>query len=469
MNTVATTSQTGRPAKPHKPVICIFGLGYVGLTMSVIFAESGYHVIGVEPRKRGIGQLLKGQPYFHEKGLKELLKKHLGKRLTIYKEPDHVSADVYVVAVGTPVSNDTKSPDLGFVKTVAQSIGKIIKRGDLVILRSTVPVGTSRNLLIPIIEKSSGLTVGEDFYVAFTPERVVEGNALKELRLIPQIIGGFDQTSLTKTTELFKPVVSKIIPVSTLESAELVKLFNNTFRDVLFGFANELALICDGFNIDPAEVVRAANEDYLRSHIPSPSPGVGGYCLTKDPFILLYSTRNHPHHPDIVFHGRKVNEKMTRHVADRLLNFLSAIGRPPRQARIGILGFAFKGHPETADIRFSPTMEVVDFLRRHRIQLIGHDPIVASSIIRAHGVRPVKNVADAFDGTDGVVIMTNHLRYRNADLLKFAEKMRRPGIFFDPWHLFAPHKVLQHEGLHYSNLGFSTHINSANNHFVKSK
>ena len=458
------------PARPiRKPVVCIFGLGYVGLTMSAVFAESGYTVIGVEPRKRGVKQLLKGQPYFHEKGLKELLKKHLNKRLKIYRTPDRVKADVYVVAVGTPVTDHKKSPDLSYVKTVAESISRLIQKGNLVILRSTVPVGTTRDLFIPIVEKFSGLKAGRDFSVAFTPERVVEGNAIEELRRIPQIIGGFDPLSTLKAVELFKPVVSKVISVSTLESAELVKLFNNTFRDVLFGFANELALICDGFNIDPAEVVKAANEDYARSLIPSPSPGVGGYCLTKDPFILLYSTRNHEHHPHIVFHGRKVNEKMTRHVADRVLHFLRSQGRRAQGAKVGILGFAFKGHPETADIRFSPTLEVVAYLKRAGIQLVGHDPMVHPSIIRAQGVRPVKRVADVFHGTDCVILMTNHLRYRDPELLKYTHQMRKPGLFFDPWHLFAPHKIMEQDQMHYSNLGFSTHINGANNHFVRTK
>lgn len=447
-----------------KPVICIFGLGYIGLTMGATLADAGYEVLGIEPRIRGLDSLRKGKPYFFEPGLDELVGKHFKKRLKFYESPDSVKADVYVVAVGTPVDDKKKVPNLEFVRTVAESIGKLIKKGDLAILRSTVPVGTTRQLFIPTVEKISGLKAGQDFSVAFTPERVVEGNALEEMKRIPQIVGGVDQESVRKASEIFRNVGPKIVPVSSLEAAELVKLFNNTFRDVMFGFANEVALICDGFNLDPAEVVAAANEDYGRSQIPKPSPGVGGYCLTKDPFILLHSTKDHEHHPDIVFHSRRVNEKMQKHVADRAIKFLSkTVKRPLSSCKLGILGFAFKGHPETADTRFSSTFDVVKYLAKKKIPMVGHDPLVDAKIIQQSGVKPVKEIREAFQGVDGVIIMTNHLKYRDTALLEYADTMNKPGLFFDPWHIFKPGQILTRPGLHYGNLGFSSFLNEGRN------
>lgn len=455
----------GAPDKStKKPVICIFGLGYIGLTMGATLAEAGYDVLGIEPRMRGLDALRKGKPYFFEPGLDELVGKHFRKKLKFFESPDGVKADVYVVAVGTPVDDKKKAPQLHYVQTVAESIGKLIKKGDLAILRSTVPVGTTRKLFIPVVEKTSGLKAGRDFSVAFTPERVVEGNALEEMKRIPQIVGGVDEESVRKAADIFRNVGPKVVPVSSLEAAELVKLFNNTFRDVMFGFANEVALICDGFNIDPAEVVAAANEDYGRSQIPKPSPGVGGYCLTKDPFILLHSTKSHAHHPDIVFHSRRVNEKMQKHVADRAITFLSkTVKRPLSSCKLGILGFAFKGHPETADTRFSPTFDVIGYLAKKKIQLVGHDPLVDAKVIQQSGVKPVGNIREAFQDMDGVILMTNHLKYRELALLDYAEEMRKPALFFDPWHIFKPQQILTRPGLHYGNLGFSSFLNEGRN------
>ncbi|MBI4062718.1 MAG: nucleotide sugar dehydrogenase [Elusimicrobia bacterium] len=442
----------------EKPKVAIFGLGYVGLTMGTVLADLGFTVLGVEPRKRNVRNLRKGIAPIHEKGLTEMLKKHINRRFKVFDGPREARADIYVVAVGTPVDSADKVPNLEYIESAAESIGRLIRQGNLALLRSTVPVGTTRDVFIPIVERVSGLKAGRDFSVVFAPERTSEGSALTELRFLPQIIGGVDDASVTKAARFFRFMTPQIIPVSSLEAAELVKLFNNCYRDVIFGFANEVALICDGFNLDPVEIIGASNKDYPRSSMPYPSPGVGGYCLTKDPFILLHSAKEIAFKPYIVFHGRRVNSLMPSHAVTKVKRFLTKIARkPPSQATVGILGFAYKGHPETADIRFSPTMDVTALLGQAGIKkIIGHDPIVDPAEIRRLGIQYSRNVAGCFKGADAVIVMTNHASYRNRSLLNHLFLMNKPGLFFDPWQMHARQEIMRRPGLHYSNLGFDS-------------
>lgn len=441
-----------------KPEIAIYGLGYVGLTLGVVLADSGYQVYGIEPRRRNVKFLRKGKPPIFEAGLEEALGKHFNRSFKFFEKPDKVRADVYVVSVGTPVEGANKTPDLVYVRQVAESIGRQIRPGNLVLLRSTVPVGLTRNFFIPLVEKISKLKAGGDFSVVFAPERTVEGSALAELRSLPQVIGGIDQTSVEKAAQIFESFAPKVIRVSSLESAEMVKLLNNTYRDVIFGFANETALVCDGFNLDPHEIIEAASDGYPRGRIPKPSPGVGGYCLTKDPFILLHSTRSIGFKPQLVFHGRKINESMTGHVVSKILRFLKI--KKMRRATVGVLGFAYKGDPETADIRFSPTLDVINHLKRAGMTVLGHDPVIGTAAMRQMGAKPA-NLVEIFKKSDCVLIMNNHRKYRDASLLEHLTLMNKPGLFFDPWQLHLRKDILKEPGISYSNLGYDSWENHA--------
>jgi len=435
--------------------IGIFGLGYVGVTLGVVLADHGFEVFGIEPRKKSIDHLKNGHCDIHEKGLPELLRKHANKNFKFFEDPENIRAKTYIVAVGTPVG-PTKVPSLEYIRAVAESLGRILEPGNLIILRSTVPVGTTRNLFIPLVEKTSHLQAGKDFSVVFAPERTAEGSAITEIGEIPQIIGGYDRKSVRKAERIFKEVAPQIIPVSSLEVAELVKLFNNTYRDVIFGFANEAALICDGFNVDPVEVISAANKNYKRGDIPYPSPGVGGYCLTKDPYILLHCTRGSRYHPDIVFHGRKANDTMPVHVAGKITHFLKGKKKAFRKCKVFILGVAFKGHPETTDIRYSSSVDVANILRKKGINLSAHDPVVSKEKIRSTGMQPTKNLVDGFKNADCVIIMTNHRAYRRKNILSFLIKMSKPALFYDPWQLHNSKTVLEVTGIAYSNLGYDS-------------
>lgn len=433
--------------------VCVIGMGYVGLTLALTFSDLGFKVVGIEKREKAVNGLNSGKPHFYEAGLEEILRRELGKGFKFFTDLDRSLGDIYIVAVGTPVDFG-KKPDFTSLEIISQKIGKVLKKGDLIILRSTVSPGTTRNFVIPILEKESGLAAGDDFYVSFAPERTIEGRALEELRTLPQVIGGINSESALYAADLFRTLVPQIIMVHSLEAAEMVKLANNLCRDVNFAFANELALICDKFNLDATEVINAANFGYPRDRIALPSPGVGGYCLTKDPYILADAAEKNGYTPKLLTLAREINEYMPHYVAGQVEKFLNIHNKKISEAKFYIMGFAFKGKPDTSDIRFSPAVNVLDILKNKGAKILhGHDPVVPKEIVAELGVA-FSNIDDGFRDADCVLIMNNHPFFSSLDILALLEKAKKPVLFFDSWKLFPSEKISKAEGVKYSNLGF---------------
>ncbi len=428
----------------------VVGLGFVGLTLAVSLSEAGYRVHGIEADADVARRITGGQAHFFEVGLDPLLKHQLGNRRFSVHSALPAGLDIYVVAVGTPIGPNGR-PILTHVQNASRAIGKRLKRGDLVVLRSTVPVGTTRREVAPILEEESGLTCGKDFQLAFAPERTVEGNALKELRSLPQIIGGFDGRSTEVAAQFFGRLASNIVRVESLEAAEMVKLVNNTFRDVSFAFANELAIICDHWNLDAVKIIESANRGYPRNPIPLPSPGVGGFCLTKDPVIYTWAGRDKGYEPRLPINGRDINELMVRRVADKVLYFFQEHGRALKDGKVFIIGFAFKGQPETSDVRHSTTVDLLTHLAGKGLSVDAYDPVVPLEDLESLGVRSV-SLEDGFNGADAVLVMNNHRSYSNLDLFSLLPTTRRPALFFDGWHLFDRVDVERIEGITYAGL-----------------
>lgn len=437
--------------------ICVIGMGYVGLTLALAFSDLGFKVVGVENREKVLSQLRQGRAHFYEAGLEEILHRELGKGFRFVIDLEETESDIFIVAVGTPIDFG-KKPDFSVLEEIIQKIGKVLKRGDLVILRSTVSPGTTRNFVIPILEQVSHLKAGTDFNVSFAPERTIEGRALEELRTLPQIIGGLTEECSLFTANVFRPMAPQIVMVNSLEASEMVKLANNLCRDVNFAFANELVLICDKFNIDTHEVINAANFGYPRDHIALPSPGVGGYCLTKDPYILTEAAEKNGYLPHLLTIARNINEYMPHYVVGQVEKFLSAHNKKIDETKFYILGFAFKGKPDTSDVRFSPAVDVLNILKSKGAKNIyGHDPVVPKEIIAELGVN-FSDVENGFQDADCVLIMNNHPVFSSLDILALLEKTRKPVLLFDSWKLFSPEKILKIEGVKYSNLGFDNFI-----------
>lgn len=434
----------------NKPV-CVVGLGFVGLTLAVILAEVGYKVIGFDIKKDIVDAINKGEPPFYESGLAPLLQFHISKE--DFKATSTLKSgisDIYMICVGTPMGANDK-PDLVHIKSVAKTIGKVLKRRDLVILRSTIPVGTSRSLVLPILENESGLKGGEDFYFAFAPERTVEGKALEELRILPQVIGGYNKRSLDLAANFFSNLNQTIVRVSSLEAAEMVKLVNNSFRDLTFAFANELALICNKWGLDAVNVISAANEGYSRNHIPVPSPGVGGVCLKKDPHIYISSAQDVGLKAELPRMSRKINESMLMFVFRKIESFINT-HKSNNVAKVFLVGFAFKGEPETSDLRDSTTVDLSKLMKINTTwELFGYDPTVRKDEIERLKIKGC-GLREGFRDADCVLIMNNHRSYRDLDILGLLELMNKPALLFDAWHLFPHEEIEKIEGIVYRGL-----------------
>ena len=337
--------------------VLIFGMGYVGLTLGATISNLGFNVLGYDKNKSVIKNLKKGVPPFFEKGLKKYIDPSINYNLTFIDKIKKNIASIYICAVGTPVNNKTKKVNINSIVQVSQQISKILKKDDLVVMRSTMPIGTTRNIVIPILEKKTKLKAGKDFHIVSAPERTAEGKAMQELRENPQIIGSINQTSFQKASELFSTFTKSIISLPTLESAEFSKLLDNTFRDSIFAYINQMIPLTEKFNIDLCEVVDAVNHGYPRNNIPKPSPGVGGPCLVKDPYLLVYFEKLKIN--NILLSGsRKVNENTTKYLYSKLNYFLKN-WKNFNNSKIFIVGLAFKGNPETSDLRDSTSIDLI--------------------------------------------------------------------------------------------------------------
>ncbi len=410
--------------------IGVVGLGYVGLTLGLTLADLGFKVRGYDTNAIVADAIRRKKPHFYEAGLDVLLNDNLGKNFKVVNDfQGENGCDAYFVAVGTPLDNNQK-PSLHYIESAAQNLGIVLKRGDVVILRSTVPLGTTRGVVTPILERVSGMRAGEDFLVAFAPERTIEGKALEELRRLPQIIGGINRVSSDLVQNIFSVLTNSTVLVDTLEEAEMVKLVNNTYRDVTFAFANEVSLVAQKWGINTKRVIDAANYGYERAHVPMPSPGVGGYCLEKDPFIFIDSARAKGYDPKLFRDAREVSDMMIDSVSGQVISFL----RTKKNPKILILGFAFKGRPVTSDVRGSMTLRLVAHLKEAKIKNIyGFDPAVRKEDMVRCGVVHVMDLAKGFKNADAVVVMNNNSEFEAIEMRAFLQKARKPTLVFDTW------------------------------------
>ena len=435
--------------------IMIYGMGYIGLTLAVVLSNTGLYVIGADKDKSIIKNLQKGKPQFFESGLDSLLNSTIQENsIQFTSDIYNTKADIYIVCVGTPFDKVNGIADLSQLQEVSQDIANKIKKNDLIILRSTVPVGTTRNKVMPILQ-SNGYKAGEDFYISFAPERTVEGIAIEELRTLPQIIGGFDKRSIELTTKLFNKITKTIIDVESLEEAELVKLINNSNRDLSFAFANEVAYICEKYNINAFKLIDSANDGYIRNPISKPSPGVGGPCLSKDPFLFSLSPSEFNEGAILGNASRKINLFGAEYVYNKIEKFCKKTGKKIDLVKILIIGLAFKGVPETSDIRDSVAVDLINLFPKKN-NIFVKDFIVDKQQIEQIGCNYVDNIYDGFKGADIILIMNNHYKnnkFNTFEALKFANK---PFLFFDGWNIFNQDELEKNVDCFYSSMGYMT-------------
>ena len=336
--------------------------------------------------------------------------------------------------MGTPLDANHK-PILEYIVSACNEISFKLKKGQTIILRSTVPVGTTRNIIIPILEKNSGLKAGSDFEVVFAPERTAEGIALSELLKNPQIIGSLTSKGIETATKLFSKMTKTILPVSNIETAEMMKLIDNSYRDVHFAYSNEIALICEMLKIDARECIEKANFEYPRNQIPMPSPGVGGPCLSKDPHILVHVANNFGYNPKLISHSRWINENVPSFLSSKIIKKLENLNKKIETTKIFIVGFAFKGNPETDDIRESSTLVLLNELKKKYSNIFGYDPVVSKKQIENLGISYM-GFEDGFVNSDCIIFMNNNKSYSKYDIKQLMKKTNKPCVFVDTWSMF---------------------------------
>jgi UDP-N-acetyl-D-mannosaminuronic acid dehydrogenase len=401
--------------------IALFGLGHIGLPTAALFAKSGFKVDGVDINSDMVDAVNDGRSPIMEPGLDDLVKEVVTSNMLTATENGlnaAESANVMIVVVPTPVDSNNCS-DLFAVISACETISKGLNEGDLVIIESTIPPHTCEDVVMPILEKS-GLKASQDFGLAYTPERALPNNTLYEMTHNARVIGGINLESAQKAAYLYEKITQgKVVTVKNLVTAEMVKLMENTYRDTNIALANELAVICESLGIDAIDAIGAANF-HPRVNIHTPGPGVGGHCLSIDPYFIVEMAERHGKPADIIKTSRRINENMPQHVAHLIEKSLKETGKSLEKSKIGLLGVAYKGN--VADARETPVKPLIQILNDNNAVVWANDPHVPSDIIRSMGAEPV-SMEDALN-CDCVVLMTDHEEYR-----QITPKMIKKSVF----------------------------------------
>jgi UDP-N-acetyl-D-mannosaminuronic acid dehydrogenase len=436
--------------------VAVYGMGHVGVTLAVTLANFGHNVAGIELDASVMEELNAGRSRIHEPGLADMLAvvRRAG-RFAVRPAPDGQAHGVHIVAVGSPVDAEGVADETALM-SVAASVATVLKRGDLVMLRSTVPVGFTRRRFIPRLEQLSGLRAGDEFHVAFAPERTVEGKALVELRTLPQVVGGLGEACVERAASFWATVTPSVVRADSLEAAEIIKVANNTYRDLCFAFANELALLSDVYNLNAARVIRAANDGYPRNPIPLPSPGVGGYCLTKDPLLYGQPHGDGGFRPVLGSRGRAVNEKARDYPVDILGRWARSRGRSMRDLRVLLVGMAFKGVPETADMRQSTALDNARALQGLVGEVRVWDAIVKPAALENLGFTFAAQVAEEMARADAILLLNNHPVHPTLGLTRALAENPRERLVFDGWNQLDSREIEQIPGAAYATMGYMT-------------
>lgn len=426
--------------------VCIVGLGYVGLTLAVALAEVGFSVVGIERDKKVIDTIRSGSAQFSEKGLDPRLAKVIeaGQLRATDDWNDCRRSNVYIVTVGTPLNREGKT-DLGSINAVAKQIGQCLKDEDLVILRSTVRIGVSREIVKSILD-----TTGKRYDLAFCPERTIEGRAMEELRSLPQIVGGTDQRSTIRAAQFFAHLTPTTIRVRSLETAEMIKLLNNTQRDLMFAFANEIAVVCDAIGVSASEVIRAGNMGYSRASMPLPGP-VGGPCLEKDPYILAESVAHLGDGAQLALLGRHTNEELPGYAIKQVCEMY----RKGRLDKLAIFGLAFKGRPETSDLRGTLARRLIAELRKQfpDIAISGYDPALIGRSSDELDIEMFDEPLAAAANADAIIFQNNNASFENLDMTAISGQLLNGAIIYDLWSQFDPEILSLRNDVQYVALG----------------
>lgn len=402
--------------------VAIIGLGYVGLPLATAFAKASFRVTGVDVNRSRVDAVNAGQSYIPDVTDDDLAPHVRSGHLAATSDYEVLSeVDAVFICVPTPYDAQ-RAPDLSYIEAASESIRPRLKPSQLIVLQSTTYPGTTEEIVQPILEQS-GLKAGEDFYLAFSPERIDPGNKQWSAYNTPKVVGGLTPECARLATELLRQMGAPVYPVSSTRAAELTKLLENTFRAVNIALVNELALLAERMEIDFWEVVEAARTKPFGFMPFYPGPGVGGHCIPIDPYYLSWKAREYDYYAEFIELAGEVNQAMPYHVVDLVSQALSLRGKPLRDARVLVLGVAFK--PDIDDARNSPAERVIELLLRRGAVVSYHDPYVPRFKVGDDVFHREAIMLESVELTEGeiatadcVVIVTNH---RNLDYAQVVE------------------------------------------------
>lgn len=425
--------------------VCVFALGRTGLPLSLVCADSGFDVIGIDINEELVQQIKSGDLPFYEPGMKELLEKHLHNKFipTTKITEDVKNSDYYVIAIGTKFN---RYPERGSLTNLYKVVNKIIDIGvknKTLIFRVTLPIGTTDKIKERIEKK--GLKEGKDFFLAFVPERLMEGKAIKEEKNLPKVIGCYNDKSFEKVKKFFEKIGGEIVRVSSPKIAEAVKLVDNSWRNMRFAFANEIAFLSDVNRINAMDVLKAANKGYERNQIPLPGP-VSGYCLGKDPYLLEMSFDK------VIVRGFNSVWFYARRANDWLCN---KIVEEAKGKNVLVAGLTFK--QDIDDFRNSHSIDIIELLLTEDFNILVTDPYLDKTPytrLPNHIDKNVKkmNFKDAIKNADTIIFATAHKEYRELNLKDFEKNVKKDVKILDLWNIYLG-KLEKSKNIDYRGLG----------------
>lgn len=410
--TLSTSDRLKNAIQEKTAKVGVMGLGYVGLPLIRAFIEAGFETLGFDVDKRKIDQLMAGQSYIAHLDSKWIRKQIESERFTPTSDMSRLAeADAILICVPTPLSA-SRDPDLTYIESTAQAIAATMRPGQLVVLESTTYPGTTKDVVLPILE-TSGLRVGKDYFLAYSPEREDPGNPNFTASSIPKVVGGMDPVSLRLAEKLYSAAVVKTVAVSSCEVAEACKILENTYRCVNIALVNELKVLFDRIGIDVWEVIDAAKTKPFGFQAFYPGPGLGGHCIPIDPFYLSWLARKHGQTTRFIEVAGEINTHMPEYVVSRLIEALNEREKPVKGSRICILGMAYK--KDVDDCRESPSLELLELLQARGAVLSYNDPHVAALHRMRHydfsQMRSEPLTAESLSKQDCVLIATDHSSY----------------------------------------------------------
>ena len=404
------TKQLEKKIIDRSAIIGIIGMGYVGLPLAIEFARVGFKVIGVDVDQKKIEIINSGKSHIDDikdyqvKELTDLKRLRCSSDFSVLKNVDCVA-----IAVPTPL-NKTKDPDVSFILSAVDEIQKYLHPGQLIILESTTYPGTTEELILPKLEET-GYKVGKDFFLAFSPERVDPGNIRYSTHNTPKIVGGATLNCSKVVKILYEQVITDVVPVSSTKAAEMVKLLENTFRSVNIGLVNEVALMCDRLQIDVWEVIDAAATKPFGFMPFYPGPGLGGHCIPIDPHYLSWKLRSLNYYARFIELAGDINSRMPEYVVEKISSALNSRKKSLSGSKILVLGAAYK--KDIADVRESPSLDIIKILIRNEALVSYNDPFVDEIILDSgKKIKSVGMNAKSLSSVDCVAILTDHSEYK---------------------------------------------------------